>query len=90
MLQELFSQEAALSSDVTPGPWQGGEMARVLVSLGDGTDDGVSASPQKLSFVLVVLAKRNTAGKLKPRSKVSWKQQLSLEVRFCPGCSEHT
>lgn len=66
MLQELLSQEASLSSDVTPGLWQGGEMARVLVSLGDGTDDSIAASPQKLSFVLVVVAKRNPARKLKP------------------------
>lgn len=64
---QLLSQEAARSWGVTPGPWQGGEMARVLVSLGDGTDDGVPASPQKLSFVLVVLAKRNAARKLKLR-----------------------
>lgn len=46
-------------------------MAHVLVSLGDGTDDSISASPQKLSFVLVVYAKRNTTRELKPRSELS-------------------
>lgn len=54
LLQELLSQEAAVSSDVPPGLCWGGEMAPVLVSLVDGTDDSVSASPRKLSFVLVV------------------------------------
>lgn len=54
LLQELLSQEAALGSDVPPGHCWGGDMAPVLVSLGDGTDDSVSASPHKLSFVLVV------------------------------------
>jgi len=54
LLQELSSQEAARSSDVTPGLWWRGEMAHVLVSPGDGLDDSISARPQKLSFVLVV------------------------------------
>lgn len=54
LLQELLSQEAALSSALMPGLWRGGEMAHVLASMGDGMGDSIPASRFKPSFVLVL------------------------------------